>query len=41
MIDTHAHIYLEHFSEDVDEVVNRALENGITKYCYPILTALQ
>lgn len=35
MIDTHAHIYLEHFSEDVDEVVNRALENGITKILLP------
>ncbi|MEP1032082.1 TatD family hydrolase [Ekhidna sp.] len=35
MIDTHAHIYLDHFSEDVDEVINRALESGIQKILLP------
>ncbi len=35
MIDTHAHIYLEHFSEDIDEVVNRALEKGVNKILLP------
>lgn len=35
MIDTHAHIYLEHFLEDIDEVVNRALEKGVNKILLP------
>ncbi len=35
MIDTHAHIYLEHFTEDIDEVINRALESGIEKILLP------
>ncbi|MEO9485009.1 MAG: TatD family hydrolase [Ekhidna sp.] len=35
MIDTHAHIYLEHFSEDIDGVIDRALQNGIHKILLP------
>ncbi|WP_436516796.1 TatD family hydrolase [Ekhidna sp. To15] len=35
MIDSHAHIYLEHFSDDIDDVVNRALESGIKKILLP------
>ena len=35
MIDTHAHIYLEHFSEDVDEVIKRAIDKGIEKIFLP------
>lgn len=35
MIDTHAHIYLEHFSNDVNEVIDRALENGVKKILLP------
>ncbi|WP_462249015.1 TatD family hydrolase [Ekhidna sp.] len=35
MIDSHAHIYLEHFTDDVDSVVERALENGIEKILLP------
>ncbi len=29
MIDTHAHIYLEQFQKDLDEVVNRSQESGV------------
>lgn len=35
MIDTHAHIYLEHFNEDLDEVITRAKESGIDKILLP------
>ena len=33
MIDTHTHLYLEQFSEDITDVVNRALEVGVSR-CY-------
>ena len=35
MIDTHAHIYLEHFDEDRDGVIERALASGIEKILLP------
>ncbi len=35
MIDTHAHIYLEHFEKDVDQAVERAIESGVTKILLP------
>ena len=35
MIDTHTHIYLEEFDEDRDEVVARALDNGVSHMILP------
>ncbi|HEQ3587980.1 TPA: TatD family hydrolase [Vibrio harveyi] len=35
MIDTHAHIYASEFDNDLDEVVKRALEQGIDKILLP------
>lgn len=35
MIDTHAHIYLEHFKEDIDLVIERAQEADLTKIYMP------
>lgn len=35
MIDTHAHIYLEHFEEDLNEVIDRALDAGVTRVLLP------
>ncbi|SNS81231.1 TatD DNase family protein [Ekhidna lutea] len=35
MIDTHAHIYLEHFDEDRDAVIERALEKGVKRILLP------
>ncbi len=29
MIDTHAHIYLEQFQKDLEEVINRSRESGV------------
>ena len=35
MIDTHAHIYLEHFQNDLDDVIDRALKAGVKKILLP------
>ncbi len=35
MIDTHAHIYLEQFKEDIDDVITRAKELGMEKVYLP------
>lgn len=39
MIDSHAHIYLEHFKEDLDEVVMRAIDSGVEKILLPNIDA--
>ncbi|MDR0970693.1 MAG: TatD family hydrolase [Lentimicrobiaceae bacterium] len=35
LIDTHTHIYLEDFDADKDEVVQRAINNGVTQMLLP------
>jgi len=35
LIDTHAHLYLENFAHDLNEVVVRATQNGIKKILLP------
>ncbi len=35
LIDTHTHLYLNHFNDDRNEVVNRSLENNITHLLLP------
>jgi len=35
--DTHAHLYLEGFSDDVDQVIDRALQEGVEKIFLPNL----
>ncbi len=35
IIDTHAHIFLEEFDKDVDEVIQRAIDGGIKKILLP------
>ena len=35
MIDTHSHIYVEEFADDVDDVVSRAQQAGIEKILLP------
>ena len=34
-IDTHAHLFLEDFDDDREEVINRAVENGVGKILLP------
>ena len=35
LFDTHTHIYLPEFDNDRDDVVHRALENGVTQLMLP------
>jgi len=35
LIDTHSHIYLKNFDNDINEVINNAKENGISKILLP------
>lgn len=35
LIDTHAHLYLDQFNHDIDQVVERALKNNISKIYLP------
>jgi len=35
LIDTHAHLYLEQFDEDIDEVMKNALDHGVEKIFLP------
>lgn len=38
-IDTHAHLYAEQFDDDRDEMVQRAIANGVTKLFLPNISA--
>ncbi|MBW8010017.1 MAG: TatD family deoxyribonuclease [Chloroflexi bacterium] len=35
LTDTHCHLYLEHFDDDREQVINRAIENGIERILIP------
>ena len=35
--DTHTHLYSEEFDQDRAEVINRAIENGITRFFIPAI----
>ena len=35
--DTHAHLYSEAFDEDRNEMINRAIENGVTRFFIPAI----
>ena len=37
LIDTHSHLYDEAFDEDIDIVINNALENGVNKIILPAI----
>lgn len=37
LIDTHCHIYLEHFAEDLEEILNRAEDAGVTDIFMPAI----
>lgn len=38
MIDTHTHLYLNHFKEDSNEVIQRAIEVGVKKFYLPSIS---
>ena len=35
LIDTHSHIYLPDFLNDIDDVINRALQNSVRQILLP------
>ena len=37
LIDTHSHLYDDSFDEDIDIVINNAIENGVTKIILPAI----
>jgi TatD DNase family protein len=37
IIDTHTHLYLKQFKEDIDNVISRAKENGVKKFVFPAI----
>ena len=37
IIDTHTHLYLEQFKEDIDVVISRAIGSGIDKFIFPAI----
>ncbi len=39
LIDTHSHIYLPEFSADFDEMLNRVMQEGVTKILLPAIDA--
>lgn len=39
MIDTHTHLYLDHFKDDIDDVVQRAISVGVEKFYLPSISS--
>jgi TatD DNase family protein len=37
IIDTHTHLYLDQFKEDIDNVISRAKENAVKKFIFPAI----
>ena len=37
LIDTHAHLYLKEFEADIDDIISRAIQNGITRFYLPAI----
>ena len=37
IIDTHTHLYLNQFREDIDDVIAQANENGVKKFIFPAI----
>ncbi len=39
MIDTHTHLYLDHFRDDIDDVIQRAISVGVEKFYLPSISS--
>ena len=37
IIDTHTHLYLKQFNDDVDKVIARSINSGIDKFIFPAI----
>ncbi len=40
IIDTHCHLYLAEFADDIREVINRAVKEGVTRFYLPSIDSL-
>mgnify|MGYP001375002742 CR=1 FL=1 len=38
-IDTHAHLYLKQFKQDIDSVIQHAIQDGVTKMLLPNISS--
>lgn len=41
MIDTHCHLYAEEFAEDIDAVIKRAMDYGVSKFYLPAIDSTE
>jgi len=41
LVDTHTHLYLKEFSEDIDEVIHRAEAEGVEKFYLPAIDSAE
>jgi TatD DNase family protein len=41
LIDTHAHLYVKEFAEDIDQVMERASEEGVEKFLLPAIDSTE
>ena len=39
MIDTHTHLYLEQFKDDIDDVISRAKNVGVHRFYLPSISS--
>jgi TatD DNase family protein len=39
IIDTHTHLYLNQFKDDIDKVIQRSIDKGINKFIFPAITS--
>jgi len=37
IIDTHTHLYLKQFKEDIDKVIQKSIDKGINKFIFPAI----
>jgi TatD DNase family protein len=37
IIDTHSHLYLKQFSDDIENVIEKSIENGVKKFILPAI----
>ena len=37
IIDTHTHLYLKQFKDDIDKVIRRSIDKGINKFIFPAI----
>ena len=35
IIDTHTHLYLKEFDDDIDQVISKSIEIGVNKFLFP------